>query len=71
MLPEGGAQSPGQAGDGGGPAELSADERGLVAEQLGADDGGSWRRVLRSVCRVSREGVNSVGGSYRMDSRAL
>eukprot|EP00873_Tetraselmis_striata_P014015 jgi/Tetstr1/434279/TSEL_023386.t1 len=42
---------------GSGCAELSADEWELVAEQLRGADGGSWRGVLRGVCRAARNGL--------------
>mmetsp|Transcript_44091 Transcript_44091/g.114212 ORF Transcript_44091/g.114212 Transcript_44091/m.114212 type:complete len:170 (+) Transcript_44091:192-701(+) len=54
---------------------LSSDEWEAVAEQLiGAEDG-TWRGVLRCVCRASRDGVDgataTVQGGRRMDPRVL
>jgi len=54
---------------------LSSDEWEAVAEQLiGAEDG-TWRGVLRCVCRASRDGGDgaaaTVQGGRRMDPRVL
>eukprot|EP00873_Tetraselmis_striata_P041367 jgi/Tetstr1/461631/TSEL_006731.t1 len=47
----------------------------LVAEQLSGAGAGSWRGVLRSVCRPAREGVNvapaAPGDNQRMDPRVF
>eukprot|EP00873_Tetraselmis_striata_P038790 jgi/Tetstr1/459054/TSEL_004519.t1 len=37
--------------------ELSADKWEAVVEQVGGADGGTWRGLLRGVCRAARDGV--------------
>lgn len=45
--------------------QLSADEFGAVAEQLGAD-GATWRGVLRCVSRSARDGVDGAASASRV-----
>eukprot|EP00873_Tetraselmis_striata_P017133 jgi/Tetstr1/437397/TSEL_026080.t1 len=55
--------------------ELSADKWEAVAEQVGGADGGTWRGLLRGVCRAARDGVEgattTAEGGRRVDLRVM